>query len=100
MGWYIAHGPTVFMESPVEKLRKTLPRGDASWSGYAEVYIALARIADKYGADPKMHGYGLHITTMAVMGTGHEETMRKHLALLNEVEYRPANVSLTASSIT
>ena len=68
-------------DSPTEQLRKQLPRGN--WSGpVAElVYRRLANIADQMS---RSNNYlsDWHVETMAVMGTGHEETMKGHLGLL------------------
>jgi hypothetical protein len=69
-------------DNPIEQLRKELPRGAGDWPGEAIVYRRLAHIAEQMGRNRYQHLSDLHIKTMAVMGTGHEETMKAHLHLL------------------
>ncbi len=63
-------------DSPVEQIRKTLPQGDGNWPGSEKVYSniqkachAMARSNDTYLSEE-------HINAMAILGCGHEETMK------------------------
>lgn len=61
--------------SPVEEVRKQLPRGNGNWPGYAHVYNNIARACEHMARN------GLlltdeHINTMAVLGCGDEKTMK------------------------
>ena len=69
-------------DSPVETLRKQLPQGTGEWPGYGQVYRNLADAADAMGQEPYKRCGELHVQTMAVMGTGHEETMKAQQMLL------------------
>jgi len=65
-------------DSPVETERKQLPRGTGQWSGWDSVYKRLSTACNKMGLG-KARLSDLHVETMAVMGTGHEETMKSQL---------------------
>jgi hypothetical protein len=69
-------------DSPVETLRKQLPHGNGKWPGWEQVYWNLSLAADAMGMSPHAKGRDLHVRTMAVMGTGHEETMKAHQLIL------------------
>lgn len=71
----------VFVDSPVEQLRKRLPRGKGDWPTFGIVYSNLARAAEAMGLSG-IRGNEFHVRTMAVMATGHEETMKSHLAFV------------------
>lgn len=68
-------------ESPVEALRKELPRGNGAWPGFSEVYTKMsdACLAMGLATYPRQE---LHVRSMAILGCGHEETMKYHLGLL------------------
>lgn len=73
----------VIADSLTEKRRKELPRGEwIDCRASAAVYRKLSHSATKMGMDKYMRLSDLHVETMAVMGTGHEETMKNHLHLL------------------
>ena len=61
---------------PVEKLRKTMPRGDGNWDGYDHVYDNLQKAAHSLSQGAYTCCGSDHVQTMATMGTGHEETMK------------------------
>jgi hypothetical protein len=68
-------------DSPVEKRRKELPQGNCDWVGWEYVANNLKNAAQKMA----LSDYWLsdwHIETMAVLGCGHEETMKAHQMLL------------------
>lgn len=69
-------------DSPVVTLQKQLPRGNAQWPGWEQVYWNLSLAADEMGRRRETRGNDFHVRTMAVMGTGHEETMKAHQLLL------------------
>lgn len=66
----------VMPDSPVEQRRKELPRGDCKWAAYDHVYANISKACGKMGLDKHAHLSGLHIEAMAVLGSGHEETMK------------------------
>lgn len=73
--------PKLFQDSPVEQLRKELPRGKADWPTFGHVWSNLQTAAIAMGqSNSRLND--LHVRTMAVMGTGHEETMKAHQLLL------------------
>jgi hypothetical protein len=60
---------------------RALPQGDCEWPGYSIVFNRLQAIAynmAKKTPGIQNHNYlsAEHITTMAVLGCGHEETMK------------------------
>lgn len=69
-------------DSPVEILRKSLPRGNGQWPGFDHVYRNLAVAAEAMGKNRQTRGGEFHVKTMAVLGSGHEETMKTHQLLL------------------
>ena len=70
-------------DSPVEKRRKELPRGNGEWAGFESVYITIARAAEAMG-NSRCRLSELHVSTMAILGCGEEETMKAHLAILRQ----------------
>lgn len=64
--------------SPVEKRLAELPKGDGKWIGYDHVCGNLMKAAEKMASNRDSHLSEKHIETMAVLGTGHEETMKHH----------------------
>jgi len=63
-------------DSPVEELRKTLPKGDCEWAGYDHVWKNLQKAAHKMAQTRYVYLSEDHVWIMACMGTGHEETMK------------------------
>jgi len=72
----------IMQDSPVEELRKTLPRGNAQWPAFGDVWSNLQRAAIAMSLSRQHYLSDLHVRTMAVMGTGHEEAMKAHQLLL------------------
>lgn len=67
--------------SPVEKRVAELPKGDGQWPGADHVWKKLQEAAH-YLARGKHTRLGAdHVETMAVLGTGHEETMKYQLSI-------------------
>ena len=63
-------------DSPVEKRRKELPRGNGDWPGYETVYANIARACEAMARTPYVYLSDEHVNAMAVLGCGHEETMK------------------------
>ncbi len=63
-------------ESPVETKRKALPRGDGDWAGFAEVYARLAAGCNAMAGTLYVYLSDEHVNAMAVLGSGHEESMK------------------------
>ena len=63
-------------DSPVETRRKELPRGNGDWPGYSHVYANIAAGCEKMARTPYVYLSGEHVNAMAVLGSGHEETMK------------------------
>lgn len=63
------------LESPVETERKTLPRGDGQWPGFARVYQTISGACDRMGQSASRLNEE-HVRAMAILGCGHEETMK------------------------
>ncbi len=63
-------------DSPVEVLRKTLPKGDGDWPAFGHVWSKLQRISAAMAKDRYTHLSEHHLHVMAAMGTGDEETMK------------------------
>jgi len=68
--------------SPVDEVRKELPRGDGQWPGYASVYARIAQACELMARTKYVHLSDEHVTAMAVLGCGHEETMKHELGRL------------------
>lgn len=62
--------------SPVEQRRKELPKGEANWPGYAKVYRTISLACDRMGRMPYIRLSDEHVNAMAILGCGHEETMK------------------------
>ena len=71
-------------DSPVEKRRKELPKGNCNWNGYDSVYAKLQKAAHKMASNYRTFATDEHIETMAILGCGHEETMKAHLMWCRE----------------
>ncbi len=67
------------LDSPVDHIRKQLPRGNGDWSGFDVVYYRLKCAAHKMADEPYMHLSNEHVRLMAIMGCGHEETMKAEM---------------------
>jgi hypothetical protein len=78
-------GTKVIRDSPVEQVRKKLPRGDGQWPGYSTVYQKISAACDRMGRMPYVCLSDEHVDAMAVLGCGHEETMK---AMLHHLRYR------------
>lgn len=63
-------------DSPVEERRKQLPRGDGEWPGYSVVYERIKQGCEALAASKHTHLSGEHVEAMAILGSGHEETMK------------------------
>ena len=76
-------------DSPVEATRKSLPRGDGSWPGYDYVYdqLQLAIASMTSGCKQHYHMSDIHVMTMAVLGCGHEETMKSQMWKLRDLGF-------------
>lgn len=68
-------------DSPVEAVFKTLTRGNGNWPGWSHVYCKLQEAAYHLAANEYTRCGEDHVYTMAVMGCGHEETMKGHMHL-------------------
>ena len=66
-------------DSPVEQIRKELPRGDGNWAGFESCYSRLQVAASKMALNGHLRGSQEHIEVMAAMGSGHEETMKHRI---------------------
>jgi hypothetical protein len=66
-------------DSPVEKRRKELPRGDGSWAGFGQVYTLISNACQKMAETKYIYLSDEHVEAMAVLGCGHEETMKAQL---------------------
>lgn len=73
--WHPGPLPT---DSPPEEQRKELSQGPGDWPGFGQVYANLQKAAHKMALSKYFYLSDDHIYTMAVMGCGHEETMRGH----------------------
>lgn len=63
-------------ESPVSRRLRELPHGNADWPGYATVYRRLQQAAQHLASGTYTRCGHDHVETMAVLGCGHEETMK------------------------
>lgn len=63
-------------DSPTEQVRKTLPKGDGNWPGFEHVYRNIAAACEKMARTKYIYLSEEHITSMAILGCGHEETMK------------------------
>lgn len=67
------------LDSPVDHIRKQLPRGNGDWPGFDVVYYRLKCAAHKMADEPHMYLSDEHVRLMAIMGCGHEETMKAEM---------------------
>lgn len=63
-------------DSPAEQIRKQLPRGDGKWPGFEKVYDNIQAACHKMAASKASYLSEEHIEAMAILGSGHEETMK------------------------
>lgn len=72
-------------DNPVDEVRKDLPKGNGDWPGFDSVYTRLQRAAEHLAKGTYTHLGADHVTTMAIMGCGDEETMKGwlHVCLVN-----------------
>ena len=66
-------------DSPVDHIRKQLPRGNGEWPGFDVVYHRLQRAAHEMADEPYIYLSDEHVGLMAIMGCGHEETMKAEM---------------------
>lgn len=71
------------LDTPVDHIRKQLPRGDGNWVGFGVVYDRLQSAAHKMASEKYMCCSDEHVTLMAIMGCGHEETMKAEMHRLS-----------------
>lgn len=69
----------LYMPSPIDDEMKNLPRGAADWPGYQSVYLKLQKAAGCMRDQKYFHLSTEHARLMAVIGCGHEETMKAEL---------------------
>lgn len=69
-------------DSPTEKLRKQLPQGNCDWAEYDKTQARLSKACQLMAKERYVYLSDLHIKTMAVLGCGHEETMKAHVLLI------------------
>ncbi len=72
-------GRGMVLDSPVDHVRKQLPRGDGQWTGFDAVYMKLQEAAHRMAQEKYMLCSDEHVTLMAIMGSGHEETMKAEM---------------------
>lgn len=66
-------------DDPVTVAWRELPHGDGTWPGYDAVYDKISRAADKMSRARYILRSEIHVQTMAILGCGHEETMKAHV---------------------
>lgn len=66
-------------DSPVETVRKTLPRGTADWAGFDYVYGKISAACEQMAQTRYVALSDEHVTSMAILGCGHEETMKAEM---------------------
>ena len=69
-------------DSPVEQRLKELPRGNGDWNGFPAMYALIAKACQEMAKQPYMYLSDEHVNAMAVLGCGHEETMKYELGRL------------------
>lgn len=67
------------LDTPVDHIHKQLPRGNGDWPGFDVVYDRLQSAAHKMASEKNMRCSDEHVTLMAIMGCGHEETMKAEM---------------------
>jgi len=68
--------PTIPQDSPVEVIRKQLPRGTGDWPGYDVVYRKLYDACMRMAQTQYVYLSDEHVRAMAILGCGDEETMK------------------------
>lgn len=68
-------------DSPVEVVRKQMPRGTGQWKGFDHVYGKLQEAAEYLAKGTYTRCNEDHVRVMAAMGSGDEETMKGTLHL-------------------
>ena len=71
----------ILKDSPVELRRKELPQGNADWPGYDRCLERLQAAARHLAKNPYTRLGQDHVDIMAVIGTGHEETIKYYVHL-------------------
>ena len=66
----------LLQDSPVEKARKELHTGDCEWAGYEHVRDNLQIAAHHLASGKYTCCSDEHVQVMAILGCGHEETMK------------------------
>jgi hypothetical protein len=67
------------MDTPVDHIRKQLPRGNGQWPGFDVVYGRLQAAAHKMSQERYLRCSDEHVTLMAILGCGHEGTMKAEM---------------------
>lgn len=73
---------THIQDSPVERRRKELPQGNGDWPGYATVYDKIKAACHVMAWTRYIYLSEEYVNAMAVLGCGHEETMKLELQRL------------------
>lgn len=68
-------------ESPVETIRKELPRGKGDFPGYSRCYTIISAACQRL-AESNLYLSDEHVRAMAILGCGHEETMKAEMMRL------------------
>lgn len=69
-------------DSPVERRRKELPKGNGDWLGYDVVYDKIQAACHVMARTRYVYLSEEHVNAMAVLGCGHEATMKLELQRL------------------
>ena len=69
----------VIKNAPVEIERQNFPRGNGQWAGFEYVYNFLDKKAQELAGNKNTYLSAEHVRVMAVMGCGHEETMKEEM---------------------
>jgi len=69
-------------DSPVEKVRKTLPKGDGNWKGFDHVYSKIQTACHNLAKNKYCRCSNEHVYYMAVLGCGNEELMKYEMLIL------------------
>lgn len=70
--------------SPVTIAWQSLPHGDGQWQGYGHIYSRLSLACENMAKSKTLYLSDEHVQCMAILGTGHEETMKaEHLRLID-----------------
>lgn len=68
-------------DSPVETLRKELPQGNGDFPGYSRCYAIIRAVCQRL-SESNLHLSDEHVRAMAILGCGHEETMKAEMMRL------------------